>query len=304
MFDKIDIEVLGRQILEIPQERDSKGWSYSFVYYLRDIKDIFLIYRSNLSIKTIPELLKYCKDNDIHSESGKSWTNRGLLEIVNALVNFGFLTVDKQPLDIRFTSGIGQELLPEDKIIFIGVFNTYFRFRQYRPLFSEEIGVTLAYMENKRFFNRFINPTTLTLYEIEGDLPTRYWDVFTKWGTALGLLNKCRIEGFDINLGELESLGVTWVQLTRPMPTEFSVIKFMEDNMADKCVYIPHLIYKLLVNLAYPIEQIKEKIITECSARADEYRLQTITEIFILPSEKSLFPLVNDNYKSHILKLT
>lgn len=304
MFDKIDIEVLGRQILEIPPERDCKGWSYSFVYYLRDIKDIYLVCRSTPSIKTISELLKYCKENDILSESGKPWTNRGLLEIVNALVNFGFFTDDKQPLDIQFSSGIGQELLPEDKNIFIDVFYSYFRFKQYRPLFSEDIGVTLAYMEKKRFFNRFINPTTLTLYEIEGDLPTRFWDVFTKWGTALGLLNKCRVEGFDINLGGLESVGATWVQITCPMPADFSVIKFMEDNMSDKCVYIPHLIYKLLVSLAYPIEQIKEQIIKECCARADEYRLQTITEIFILPREKSLFPLVNDNYKSHILKLT
>lgn len=293
------------QSLYIPPERDEKGWSYSFVYHLKDLRNIYNIYCNTSGIKSMSQLLAYCKNNDIKSESGKAWTTRSLLEIVNALVNFGLLTNNKRPTDIRFNSTLEDNLSIHDKDILINIFFSYFRFSQYLPIFGgiSENKVAFAYMDGQRFFNRFICTKESIIYELDGSLPIRFWDVFTKWGTTLGILNKCKVEAFGIDLGELEEKNALWIQLTKPIPQNFSILQFMEENIPERCVYIPYLIYKIIEKYAYPIELIKEKLIEECSNNLDNYRLQTITEIFIMRGEKTLFPLQNDNYKSHILKL-
>lgn len=50
-----DSERMSRKTFNPSPERKDKGWSYSFVYYLKDIKTIYNIYNSENRIITIPE---------------------------------------------------------------------------------------------------------------------------------------------------------------------------------------------------------------------------------------------------------
>lgn len=307
-YSNIDLDHLNHQSLLIPSEREGKGWSYSFVYHLRDIKDVYVIVCEMGGLPNIKTLANQCKSSNVDPESGKNWSYRNILEIVNALVNFGLLTPDKKLSSIRFNSMYGEPLSKEDKQIFKNIYFSYFRFAQYLPVLEKSNDDLLypfcfAYTENSRFFNRIAKPNQHIIFDIDNELAMRYWDVFTKWGTYLNVINKCRLDSFNMNFGEFMEHNTYLMQRTEPMPPNFSVLDFMKDNFSDNCIYIPHLMYRVMENFGFSIEDIKMKIIDECCDKPSEYRLQTVTEIFIKQHEKTLLPFVHDNYKSHILIL-
>jgi len=68
----------------IPQSEPEEGkkWSYSFVYYLEDLRNIYRLYDEN-EIDSISTLLRICKEKEVKSWSGKEWNLRNLLEQVN-----------------------------------------------------------------------------------------------------------------------------------------------------------------------------------------------------------------------------
>ena len=61
MLIDFDAKRMNRKIFNPSPERKDKRWSYSFVYYLKDIKSIYVIYNSENRSIAIPELLKYVK---------------------------------------------------------------------------------------------------------------------------------------------------------------------------------------------------------------------------------------------------
>lgn len=307
-FSNIDLGHLKHISLPIPSNREGKGWSYSFVYHLRDIKDVYVMVCKIGGVPNINLLVNQCKSSNIEPESGKDWSYRNVLEIINALVNFGLLTPDKEVSSIRFNSMYGDPLTKEDKHIFKSIYFSYFRFSQYFSVLDKEdddssFPFCFAYADRSRFFNRIAKPNQNIIFDIDDELAMRYWDVFTKWGTYLNVINKCRLDSFDMYFGELTEHNTYLIQRTESMPPCFSILDFMEGHFSENCVYIPHLIYKIIEKYNYSIEDVKQRIIEECRDKPSEYRLQTITEIFIKHYEKTLLPLVCDNYKSHILKL-
>ena len=132
-----DSERMSRKTFNPSPERKDKGWSYSFVYYLKDIKSIYIICNSSNRSITIPELLKICQDNNVVSESGKKWTNRNLLEVVNALKNFDL--IDKSTNIAKagnlFSTETG-ELTEKDKDVLRNIYKTYFRFVDFHKMFE------------------------------------------------------------------------------------------------------------------------------------------------------------------------
>ena len=83
----------------VPQtEKEGKGWSYSYVYYLRNLKDIYLLLCKYPDTPNISKLLLLCKSDNVQTENGKEWNLRYLLEFVNALKNFGLIDSSSIPL--------------------------------------------------------------------------------------------------------------------------------------------------------------------------------------------------------------
>ena len=85
MLLDFDIDKMERKLLQSSPEKEGHGWSYLSVYSLRDFKDIYQILLANPDVRSINSLLKFCLINNYVSETGKDWTQRNLLELVNAL---------------------------------------------------------------------------------------------------------------------------------------------------------------------------------------------------------------------------
>lgn len=308
MMLDIDLRLFAKDVLYVsPEPRDS-GWSFFNVYSLLDFKNIYNVYYENENVRSIPALLDYCRETNLFSESGKSWTHRNLLEIVNALKKTGLLDIKTSaPLaGMAFDCKSSQMLTKNDIISLRKVFYSYFRFKDFLQMFRKAPNkYILAYMYESRFFNRFISIAEKKEYYLEDSkqVTMRFWDVFTKWGMTLKILNKCSLTALNIETNCCELQNGYLVKESTGIPQEFRVLKFMQDNFTSECVYIPDLEREIIFHLGYHLEDIKDAIISECTEYSNTFRLQRITEIFIEQGERILFPFVDGSYMSHILKI-
>lgn len=308
MMLDIDLRLFAKDVLYVsPEPRDS-GWSFFNVYSLLDFKNIYNVYYENENVRSIPALLDYCRETNLFSESGKSWTHRNLLEIVNALKKTGLLDIKTSaPLaGMAFDCKSSQMLTKNDIISLRKVFYSYFRFKDFLQMFRKAPNeYILAYMYESRFFNRFISIAEKKEYYLEDSkqVTMRFWDVFTKWGMTLKILNKCSLSALNIETNCYELQNGYLVKESTGIPQEFRVLKFMQDNFTSECVYIPDLEREIIFHLGYHLEDIKDAIISECTEYSNTFRLQRITEIFIEQGERILFPFVDGSYMSHILKI-
>lgn len=305
-----DIDIMDRVPLVPRTESSEKGWSYSNVYYLRNIKDIYLLlYKYNL--RSISLIINHCLTNNIVSENGKTWNNRYILEIINALKNFRLLDKNNNPLHgPLFESEINEPLSQHDKTVFTDIFFSYFRFQEFHKLFGDinnpsSCRVVYAYMEESRFFNCFVCADINTVFFIENKHKDmmRFWDVYTKWGTTLSVLNKCSLSALNITTNNEELRNAYLLNFSIPIPSDFSVLDFISQELASNYVYIPELERELLYKYKFSIPDIKNKILEEISLRGDEYRLQRTSEIFVDSRAKPLLPIAENTYMSHIIKL-
>lgn len=308
MMLDIDLRLFAKDVLYVSPEYRDSGWSYFNVYSLLDFKNIYNVYYENENVRSIPALLDYCRETNLFSESGKSWTHRNLLEIVNALKKTGLLDIKTSaPLaGMAFDCKSCQMLTKNDIISLRKVFYSYFRFKDFLQMFRKAPNeYILAYMYESRFFNRFISIAEKKEYYLEDSkqVTMRFWDVFTKWGMTLKILNKCSLTALNIETNCYELQNCYLVKESTDIPQEFRVLKFMQDNFTSECVYIPDLEREIIFHLGYHLEDIKDAIISECTEYSNTFRLQRITEIFIEHGERILFPFVDGSYMSHILKI-
>ena len=305
-----DIDTMDRVPLVPQKESGEKGWSYSNVYYLRNIKDIYLLLYKN-DFRSIPIVTEYCLINNVVSENGKKWNNRYILEIINALKNFGLLDSNNNPLHGQlFESEINEPLSQQDNTVFKDIFFSYFRFQEFHRLFgninnSLRSRVVYAYMEKSRFYNCFICADLNTVFFIEHEHQDmmRFWDVYTKWGTTLDVLNKCALSALDITANNEELRNAYLLNFSTHIPSDFSVLDFASQELNSSYIYIPELERELLYKYRYSISDIKQRILEEILLRSDEYRLQRTSEIFVEHRTKLLLPFVENTYMSHIIKL-
>lgn len=296
----------------VPQnENKDKGWSYSYVYYLRNLKDIYLLLCKHKGTTNIPKLLELCKSDNVQTENGKEWNTRYLLEFVNALKNFGLIDINNNPLKGEFfESEINAPLTSNDNKIFVDIYFSYFRFKELHNLFGSfsdiaQSSLVYAYMFNCRFYNRFVCADKNIVYCLENNHQDmmRFWDVYTKWGTTLHVLNKCSMSALDMSSSNEELKNAYLLNLSLPVPDDFSVLDFMKRELGTHYVYIPELERDLILRYRFSIESIKDKIVKETKMRSNEYRMQRTSEIFVDNNTKTLLPCVENAYMSHIIKL-
>lgn len=287
-------------------EKKEKGWSYSNVYYLRDIKDIYLVLLDNCNLSNALDVCIYCDSNGITSENGKVWTERGVLEIINALRNFGLICVNSlTPLRGElFEAGINDGLEQNDLMVFKDIFYNYFRFREFINLFRQGegnmSGTVYYFMDNSRFVNRFIKPDCETVFYIEDchSEVMRFWDVFLKWGLYLNVLD--RISNIEMRSGLHRNLSAAY--FIEPMPSSFSIINAIEELQLGSYIYIPEAIKELSLKYHYSTRSLVSEIIKECED-GEHFQLQSTSAIFVPNRDRDLFPVVDNTYMSHLLKL-
>lgn len=306
----------------IPQSEPTEGkkWSYSFVYYLEDLRNIYRLYDEN-DIDTIPALLKICKEKAVKSWSGKEWNLRNLLEQVNALKNFRLLEKEggKVVRPGLFSATNPDSPLSEPELaVFKEIYFSYFRFVEFHKLMAKDSDVItedsmsrnsrpiMYYMQDNRFTNRYIlslepELTIAGITDEHADM-MRFWDVYVKWGISLNLLRKYSIKPFGITTSpNVKGLGMAYIY--NRMPETFSIFDYMSEVMEGSYLYIPDIVYAVMTDRRYAVEEIIAKIAEECVERSDVYRAQSTSAIFINEKEDFLFPKIGNTYITHLLKL-
>ena len=287
---------------------DDLKWSYFNVYYLLDLKYIVRAYIDNRGFKTISDLHQYCLRNGIKSQSGDEWTDRKLLEDVNCLKKIGILRGNVCRSDELFKNSVGKELTHEDLLIFKYIFESYERFKDFHAFFYDSNNiknkVVYASKSNSRFFNRFFVTDSQKEYFIKDDLSyiMRFWDVYLKWGTELGVLQKISVKALGLS-PPLSQKDMIIVYFTEIMPPDFSILNFCQNEYGPDYVYIPQLYWMIACKYRFDIKTMRDRLIKECLLPNSKYRLQRTSSVFVNEREAEIFPLIGNQFMSHLLKL-
>ena len=320
---KTEIKLKRAEVVPIiPQKESNEGkrWSYSFVYFLEDLRNVYRLYDEN-DIDSIPTLLKICKEKEVKSWSGKEWTLRNLLELVNALKNFGLLEMegDKVAKPGLFSETVSESPLSVLELeVFKDIYFSYFRFVEFHKLMmTAPVAISLEsmmgksspiiyYMQDARFTNRYIlslepELNIVGIPDEHADM-MRFWDVYVKWGTRLNILRKYPLKPFGVTTSpNVNGLGIAYIYAK--MPESFSVFDYILESIEGSYLYIPDIVYALMISMRYSIEDIIAKIAEESVTRSDIYRAQSTSAIFINEKESFLFPKIGNTYITHLLKL-
>lgn len=280
-------------------------WSYFNVYFLTELRDLYLIC-SHYNITGIPFLLNIYNQTIIKSENGKDWNTRNLLELSNALKKLGLISHDFSPLRGKlFSSHLGEPLANEDKDIFREIFYSYDRFKDFHKLFDSFNFITTRKLNRSRFNNSFIvgidDAIEYSINEQSSEI-MRFWDVFLKWGSVLSAYDRCLFKSVALDCN-LKGLGVSWVYKTREIPDDFSILEFATQSLGTNYISIIELTWLIIKTQFFSIDNIKERIIKECLT-SDIYSLQSTSAIFIDEEEKRLLPRIGTTYMSHLLRLS
>ena len=87
------------------------------------------------------------------------------------------------------------------------------------------------------------------------------------------------------------------------MPKNFSVFDYISTEMQGSYHYIPDIVYSVIKNRGYAVEDILERIVAESIGKPDVFRAQSTSAIFINEKENFLFPKIGNTYVTHLLKL-
>lgn len=317
-------------------EEYEKGWGYSFVYSLTEIRDVFLMVRQH-GVKSIPDFLeKHVIDRIPYSKT--KWKERRVLEILNALVNFGLIDKEYHILkpDYFVDSSAGTPLTQSEKNIFKEIYLNYFRFKELfllymnpELLFSNEKGIQnvmeynlihdsnilYSFMEQGNYVDSFFtqledNPTIYTIpeYNQDGDKNggvKRFWDVFMSWGENLGFLEKFNMASVGCKLSNNKSFVCSYVLSEKGITT--SLPQYLEEVYPNKrSIDLSQLVFKLCTDYRVSCDDAKEFIVNEYKANTEQISLVRTSEIFIKErefskKEKVFYPKYRDSYISHII---
>lgn len=301
MTKNVEIIVSSRDKLQTPP---SQKWSYFNVYFLTELRDLYVICACQ-SIENIPMLLEYYLNNNILSENGKRWSNRNLLELSNALKKVGLISNSFDALRGElFTSKINTPLSKEDKNIFSEIFHSYDRFIDFHNLFNPYDSVTIYKEGGSRFYNRFVvgEDNSIEYYIEEGYSEVmRFWDVFLKWGMLLGEYDRCLFKSVGLS-SNIKGLGMSWVYKVRKIPASYSILSFVNEQFGTSYISVIDLMWKIIRNEFFSIDDVKQRLIEEC-INSDSYKLQSTSAIYIEEEEKRLLPKIGATYMSHLLRI-
>lgn len=340
MPTKVDISKAKVEYLNLISDAEvseiiHKGWSLSFVYSFREIRDVFLAFRKyGQKDLTVAEFSsKYVKD--IIPFEKKPWDEKGrrVLEIKNALINFGLM--EKNTLvcrqDVFEDVEPGTELSEADLKIFRDIFFHYFRFQEFASLFispsmttAEKLGLTeRQVMEESRalyyygsaggrvdtFFYDLKRPETVFKFPkseesgaVKGGF-MRFWDVFLSWAKQLGLIARLNMKSQDITLANGDAFRSCYfinpnVKLD---VQEMLDLKFMRQTLID----ISILVMEMCLHFRCSISDAQQAVIDFYTNNSERVSLIRTSEIFIKETElidrdRILYPNYKGSFVSHI----
>lgn len=335
----IDVSEASTVYLDLISDQEThdligKGWSLSFVYSFRELRDVYFAFLHYGQSGTVADFSnKYVKDIIPYSKSPWDTDGRRVLEIRNALINFGIM--DKETHKCK--SGLFNEVSPgapisEDDIkVFKHFFFNYFRFVEYASLFvspnmsknerlqlkEEQIydnSRALYYYssEDNRVDSIFYTrskPDAIYHFPISDDDNhskggyVRFWDTFLSWGTQLGLIEKLNMRslGYSLSTGKSFSACYFIRKKTALDVCEILNLKFRKQSLVD----VSKLVLEICLYYRVSIRSAQQSILDFYHASSGKVSLIRTSEIFIKETElnsndRVLYPNYKGSFISHI----
>lgn len=339
MSKKVDITKAKVEYLNLITDAEAwdiihKGWSLSFVYSFREIRDVFLAFckfgQKDISVAEFSN--RYVKDK-IPFEK-KPWDEKGrrVLEIRNALINFGLM--EKNTLlckpDVFENVEPGTQLSEADLLVFREIFFNYFRFKEFSSLLIspvmdkpkklslterqvlEESRVMYYYgTEGGRvdtFFYELEYPEKVYKFPksakgtVKGGF-MRYWDVFLSWATQLGLIERLNMKTQDYMLSSGNSFRACY--FVNPF-CKIDVLGVLSANYKRQpLIDVSQLIMELCLRYRCSINTAQQAVISYYQSNTEKVSLIRTSEIFIKERElnkndRILYPNYKGSFISHI----
>ena len=310
-----------------------KGWTLPFVYSFQEIRDVYLAF------------CKYGQDGTVAEFSNKhvvgvippdhsNWDlfGRRVLEIKNALINFGIMY--KDTLDCK--KGVFEDIEPgaplrdSDLQVFREIFFKYFRFQEYSSLFlrpdmttrekrmltEEQIlgeSKVLYYYGSvgtrvDTFFYKLKNPETLFKFplndkgKVKGGF-VRFWDMFISWTSQLELVERLNMkrQGYLLSNGRAFSAAYFVNPYSRVDVEAVLDRKFHRQLLID----ISDLVMEMCLAYRCSINTAQQAVIDYYQAHPETVSLIRTSEIFIKETElnkndRILYPKYKGSFVSHI----
>ena len=87
------------------------------------------------------------------------------------------------------------------------------------------------------------------------------------------------------------------------MSKDFSIIEYIKNSMSESYLSIISIERQLVWKYHFKIDDIKNRIVKECEHPNSSYRMQSTSSNFIRRNDHRYYPMVNNTYISHLLKV-
>ena len=330
---KVDISKAEQVFLNLITDEEArtiihKGWSLSFVYSFQELRDVYLAFmRYGQRGLTVAEFSNHYVAGKIPYVR-RPWDEKGrrVLEIKNALINFGFW---EKPGVFEETEP-GAPLSEADIRVFREIFFQYFRFQEYSSLFLrpdmnteeklalnerqilEESGVLYYYgsvgTRVDTFFYSLKSPETLFKFPlndkgaVKGGF-VRFWDMFLSWASQLELVERLNMkrQGYLLSNGKAFSAAYFVSPCSRVDVEAVLDDKFHRQLLID----ISDLVMEMCLAYRCSISDAQQAVIDYYQAHPETVSLIRTSEIFIKETElnkndRILYPKYKGSFVSHI----
>lgn len=316
------------------RQAENKGWSYSCVYSLEEVRDIYML----LSLVVFKNLKDFTANHVIPKvkSRGKDWSNRRVLEILNALVNFKLAIRNKETgsyevapnAPVFETESFGKPLSSKDIQLLRKVFFEYSRFQEFIGLYldshndcSEESTLACSnpvysIRNNQRYTDAFFLNTdnveelkVINPVDAKGKKNTScmmFWDVFISWAKELQLLESFNSKLFDYTLSNGKGFSCSYFlshdSVTLPSLPQLIMMYFPQEKMIDT----NKIIWKICTVYRKSLTEAKEYVVEQYKLNKSLLAPVRTSEIFVNKSEnrnedKVAYPRYKDSYISHLM---
>lgn len=316
------------------RQAENKGWSYSCVFSLEEVRDMYMLL-SSVVFKDLKDFTAIHVIPNVKSR-GKEWTERRVLEVLNALVNFKLAERNKETASYEVVpnaplfekDSFGKPLSSKDIQLLRKVFFEYPRFQEFINLYLDSKGArtkqstevcsnpVYSIRNNKRYTDTFFS-TTESVEELKVINPIdskgkkntscmMFWDVFISWAKELRLIESFNSKLFDYSLSDGRGFSCSYFlsneALTLPSLPRFMEMYFPHEKMVDT----NRIIWKICTIYRKSLAEAKDYIVEQYKLNKSLLAPVRTSEIFVNKSEnrnedKVAYPRYKDSYISHLM---
>ena len=336
---KVDITKAKVEYLNMISDAEAKkvlgkGWTLPFVYTFQEIRDVYWAFRKfGQAGMTVAEFSnKFVRDRIPYARSRWDEKGRRVLEIKNALINFGIInqeTLECKP-NVFEEVEPGTPLSKDDIRMFREIFFKYFRFQEFsslliRPDMSTEDKVALReeeiqgrsqplyYYGSKdtrvdTFFYTLKSPETLYKFPLndKGNVKggfVRFWDMFLSWATQLELIERLNMKRQGYLLSNNKSFSAAY--FINPC-AKVDVVEILDKKFHRQLLIdISDLMMGICLHYRCSINDAQQAVIDYYQSHTNMVSLIRTSEIFIKETElnkndRILYPKYKGSFVSHI----